>query len=134
MNFQPTYEVITMNSDELSLIVLMVILGIGIVLIAVLTVVELKKRKNCTFEDLPESEVVVKKAEVISKYVDTKRTGSYRQPNHHLVYRVIFRTENGETIEYSVPIEIFNACEPHITGDLVTVDGDFLDFGEGEDL
>ena len=123
-----------MNSDELSLIILMVILGLGIVLIAVLTIAELRKRKNFAFEDISEPEVIVKKAEVISKYVDTKRTGSYRQPNHHLVYRVIFRTENGETKEYSVPIDIFNACEPHITGDLVTVDGDFLDFGEGEDI
>ena len=123
-----------MNSDELSFVVVMVIIVLGIILIAGLTIAELKKRKNFAFEDVPEPDVVVKKAEVISKYVDTKRTGSYRQPNHHLVYRVIFRTENGETKEYSVPVDIFNACEPHITGDLVTVDGDFLDFGEGEDL
>ena len=123
-----------MSSDELSFVVVMVILGISIVLIAGFTISELKKRKNFAFEDIPEPEVVVKKAEVISKYVDTKRTGSYRQPSHHLVYRVIFRTENGETKEYSVPVEIYNACEPHITGDLVTVDGEFLVFGEGEDI
>lgn len=112
----------------------MIVIGLGIVLIAFLTILELKKRKNSTFDDLPERDVFIKKAEVISKYVDTKRTGSYKYPNHHLVYRVLFRTENGETKEYSVPIEIFNACEPHTTGDLVTVDGDFFDFGEGEDI
>lgn len=123
-----------MNSDELSFVVVMVIIVLGIILIAGLTIAELKKRKNFAFEDVPEPDVVVKKAEVISKYVDTKRTGSYKYPNHHLVYRVIFRTENGETKEYSVPVDIFNACEPHITGDLVTVDGYFLDFGEGEDI
>ncbi len=123
-----------MNSDELSFVVVMVIIFLGIILIACLTIAELKKRKNFAFEDVPEPDVVVKKAEVISKYVDTKRTGSYKYPNHHLVYRVIFKTENGETKEYSVPIDIFNACKPHITGDLVTVDGDFLDFGEGEDI
>ena len=123
-----------MDSNKIAFIVLMILIGSGIVSIAVSTFLELRKRKNYSYEEPLQPDVVVKKATVISKYVDTERTGSYRNPSHNLVYHVAFKTENNEIREYSVGEDIYNWCEPQLTADLVTVNGNFFDFGEGEDI
>ena len=48
-------------------------------------------------------------------------------------YFVTFFTEDGETLEYPVPEEIFQRIEKGQESTLVTVDGQFFDFGDGED-
>ena len=48
-------------------------------------------------------------------------------------YFVTFFTEDGETVEYSVPKELFLAIEKGQESTLVTVDSQFFDFGDGED-
>ena len=48
-------------------------------------------------------------------------------------YYVTFFTEDDETVKYAVPEEIFLRIEQGQESTLVTVDGEFLDFGEGED-
>ena len=61
----------------------------------------------------------------IAKY--GKRTGT-------VVYYVTFLTDDGETKEYTVSEEMYQKCTPNATGTLVTVDGKFFDFGDGEEI
>ena len=49
-------------------------------------------------------------------------------------YYVTFFTEDGETVEYPVPEEIFLTIEKGQESTLVTVDGKFFDFGDGENI
>ena len=51
-----------------------------------------------------------------------------------IVFFVSFLTDDGETREYRVTKEIYERCEIYQTGDLVTYDGIFFDFGEGEEF
>ena len=47
---------------------------------------------------------------------------------------VVFQTENGEEVEYPVRLEVFVRLEEGQEGTLVTVNGNFFDFGDGEDV
>lgn len=80
--------------------------------------------------DLPEP--IVKTARVMEKRFasDVIGTKSVKQVSS---YYVTFFTEDGETVEYAVPEEIFVTIEKGQESTLVTVDGDFFDFGDGED-
>lgn len=53
---------------------------------------------------------------------------------HQIVYAVQFLTEDNQTIEYSVPEELYNYIYIGQKGVLATVDGEFFDFGHGEDI
>lgn len=72
-------------------------------------------------------------AKVISKDVRIRHYG-YKSPTHSLIYSVVFETENNEIKEYEVTSEIFDRCDPHAVGTLVTVDGEFCDFVKGENV
>lgn len=47
---------------------------------------------------------------------------------------LVFETEEGKTEEYPVPEDFFLKTEEGQEGTLVTINGMFFDFGEGEDL
>ena len=83
-------------------------------------------------EDYALPEAVAVNARVIDKRFssDVIGTKSVKQVSS---YFVTFFTENGETVEYSVPEELFLAIEKGQESTLVTVDGQFFDFGDGED-
>ncbi|MBO5778309.1 MAG: hypothetical protein J6R82_01940 [Clostridia bacterium] len=84
-------------------------------------------------EELPaEPEAVAVTARVIDKRFssDVIGTKSVKQVSS---YFVTFFTEDGETVEYPVPEEIFLQIEKGQESTLVTVDGQFFDFGDGED-
>ena len=53
---------------------------------------------------------------------------------HTLIYNVQFSTDNGETVEYNVPQELFENIYIGQRGTLATVDGEFFDFGDGEEI
>ncbi len=53
---------------------------------------------------------------------------------HQLVYSVQFLTDSGETVEYSVPEELYDYITIGQKGILATVDGEFFDFGDGEEI
>lgn len=53
---------------------------------------------------------------------------------HQLVYTVQFLTEYNRTVEYSVPEELYDYIYVGQKGLLATVEGQFFDFGEGEDI
>ena len=123
-----------MDPDMIFPVVLTILVFIGF-LYAIGTFINRRKQmKNYNPEELPPPDLIVHKAEIIHKYVDTQRTGGYKSPSHRLVYRVVFKLENGETKEFSVPQENFEGCKLHDVGNLIIAGDDFFDFGDGEDI
>ena len=53
---------------------------------------------------------------------------------HKLIYNVQFSTEDGNIVEYDVPQELFDYISIGQRGTLATVDGEFFDFGDGEEI
>ena len=53
---------------------------------------------------------------------------------HKLVYCVQFLTEDNQRVEYSVPEELYDYIYIGQKGVLATVDGEFFDFGDGENI
>ena len=92
---------------------------------------QLEETFNEPVEEIP-AEVVG--ARVMDKRTAVVSTGSVKSPNHEIVFFISFLTDDGETREYRVTQEIYEKCEIYQTGDLVTYDGIFFDFGEGEEI
>lgn len=53
---------------------------------------------------------------------------------HQIVYTVQFLTEDNQRVEYSVPEELYDYIYIGQKGVLATVNGEFFDFGEGENI
>lgn len=53
---------------------------------------------------------------------------------HKLIYNVQFSTDSGDIVEYDVPQELFDYINIGQRGILATVDGEFFDFGDGEEI
>ena len=53
---------------------------------------------------------------------------------HKLIYNVEFSTETGDIVEYDVPQELFDYINIGQRGTLATIDGEFFDFGDGEEI
>lgn len=70
-------------------------------------------------------------ATVVSKDWEIAKCGKH---TGNVVYYVTFLTDEGETKEFAVSEEMFQKCTPNATGMLVTVDGKFFDFGDGEEI
>ena len=95
-----------------------------------------KKRKydHYVFPDEPLAEPVAVTATVLSKRIGIQRGGSVKLPHHTRVFYVTFLKDDDTTEEFPVTEEMFEHCIPDSTGTLVTIDGHFFDFGEGEDI
>ncbi len=72
---------------------------------------------------------VVKKDVAMEKNVPGKIVRT-----HQLVYAVQFLTEDNQTVEYSVPEELYDYIYIGQKGILATVDGEFFAFGDGENI
>ena len=57
-----------------------------------------------------------------------------RMPQQVIECKITFRLENGETIIYQLREELFDKIEDNQRGTLVTVNGNFFDFGDGEEM
>lgn len=82
--------------------------------------------------ELPPAEAIG--ARVIAKYEEIAKGGSSHTPKHFISYCMTFLTDNGETVTYKVSQEIYLRYNEYDTATLVTVDGEFFYFGEGEDV
>lgn len=60
--------------------------------------------------------------------------GSARFPHHRVAYYLTFVTDHGKTVEYEVPQHIYQYGLERRSGMLITVNGKFFDFGEGEPI
>ena len=71
---------------------------------------------------------VLEKDVVMHKSMDGKFGG------HTLIYNVKFLTTENEKVEYSVPEKLFGCISVGQKGTLATIDGEFFDFGDGEEI
>ena len=80
----------------------------------------------------PEAEPTSVDAVVVDKRIDEGYVGGNKLPNYTAVFILAFKTENGEIKEFSVAEEIYCRCYKKQKGTLVTLNGNFFDFGDGE--
>ncbi len=62
-----------------------------------------------------------------------KKTGG-KYGGHTLAYNVTFLTGENETVVYTVPQELFDYINIGQRGTLATINGEFFDFGDGEEI
>ena len=88
---------------------------------------------DAEFTDEEPLSAVASQAVVSGKYSEILHTGSYLTPDFRIAYLVEFITDDSTAITYEVPIEVFDRVKIGQMGTLVTVDGSFFAFDEGED-
>jgi len=71
-------------------------------------------------------------AVVVSKRANIQNMGGAKYPHSKLCCYATFSTDAGETVEYSIPQEVYNLIKENDYGTIVTVDGNFFAFGDGE--
>ena len=122
-----------MNNKVIIAVVTVVFLAISIYALIKLVTTTIKERKKQLAELLKdnECETVAIGAKVISKFTYIDYHG-IKMPEHNIVYKVAFLTDNGDNVEFVVDKTIFDNVSEYDTGTLVTVNGDFFDFGKGE--
>ena len=82
--------------------------------------------------ELPAVDSVV--ATVLEKDIVMHKKTDGKYGGHTLFYNVKFLTAGNETVVYSVPQELFDYISIGQRGTLATVDGEFFDFGDGEEI
>ena len=136
-----------MKADDIISIVLVSVIVLGIVLIffiAPAKIRALRKKEELSggtpsFDEQDEyfdgegidTEAVG--ARVISKDFESKVNGT-KYVRHSSSFFVTFLTDDGEEKEFKVTRELFDRLYEDQTGTLVTVNGNFFDFGDGEEL
>ena len=78
-------------------------------------------------------EPVLVGARVIFKAINETKMGT-KLPNYKMNFVVTFLTDDGDTVEFCVNEDIYNRVYVDQVGDLVTINGTFFDFGDGEEI
>ena len=133
-----------MTAEEYDLIIVIAVTVGLLIIIAVLAysikvgIREEKLRRQKVLEEYEkEPEYSFVDARVISKKKTTYYQTELRMPAlpaQKLECIVTFLTEEGEILEFDVREEIFDKIEEKQEGTLVTVNGNFFDFGDGEEI
>lgn len=89
--------------------------------------------------DVPEEDELLhepdaKNAVVLSKRTDGHYEGSHLQPKYINDYYVTFMIDGEKETEYSVFEESYDRIFVGQSGTLITVNGEFFDFGDGEEI
>lgn len=129
------------DPDGLALIIILFLLfalAIGIVISSIRSRKSYRESYRESYEQLNDEmeaeEPVAVGARVLSKRTDKEYVGSVKTPSYHPLFFVTFETDEGEIKEYSVSKEMFDEIYEDQTSTLLTVDGDFFYFGDGEDI
>ena len=85
-------------------------------------------------EEIEEPEPEAVGAVVISKRMDGEWGGNVNTPHYNDCYFVTFLTDAGETKEFRVGKETFDAVYEGQGSTLITVDGKFFAFDDGEEI
>lgn len=85
-----------------------------------------------------ESESDVSPEFIAKDAVAVKKTYGYghgtRSYNFRTNFFITFKLDDGSEVEYPVTEELFQKTSENQSGTLVTVNGNFFDFGDGEDV
>lgn len=93
-----------------------------------------KKEKQAYYEQCEKGlDYVFTQAKVLSKRKDFYWKSNINIPKSQEDFYAVFLTENGEK-EFLIRADIYERIEEGQEGTLVTVNGNFFDFGDGEDI
>ena len=134
-----------MTEDEIIILIGGVLLLTFIVVLIIICIVkwpqwqeqERQRRAKLEEEYAKEPEYVFQNAKVLSKRKSVYYQPSLRMmvlPEHGEQCYATFLMENGDTGEYPVREELWMAIEENQEGTLVTINGNFFDFGDGEEV
>lgn len=84
--------------------------------------------------DVEPNSLIETGATVYSKRTYGEYRGSKKAPEYVTVYEITFLTENGNTEAYGVTKELYDSLTEGNAGNLVTQNGEFFDFGDGESI
>ena len=127
----------TVLAIVLAIVSVMVFLAVFIVPIALLVLKEEKKQAESEpSEDALQEPAGTRfvRAKVLQKKINHYYYKGLNLPKNESSFVLVFETEKGETEEYPVPQEFFMQTEEGQEGTLVTINGMFFDFGEGQDI
>ena len=82
----------------------------------------------------PDPEPVSEYARITAKRMEEAYSGTPKMPKYKLLYIVTFLTDDNDIKEFSVSEETFNRLSEQQTGMLITIDSNFFDFGNGEEI
>jgi hypothetical protein len=116
-------------------LIMFVALAVGCVFAAIDEKKNTKKQPEEIEEidDEREPEFVSVGAKVLGKGGFHKYYGT-KYVNYTLLLRVAFLTDEGEELVFEIPQEIYDRIEEGQYGTLITVNGNFFDFGDGEEI
>lgn len=113
------------------------IVGVCVLFIIIVPFVAKKEQKDA-IEQMDEEPWEIPDPELIGARVIKKRVGGAHSggkvSKYSLHFCVIFLTDSGEELEFEIPQELFDKINEGQSGILVTVNGNFIDFGDGEDV
>ncbi len=127
----------TVLAIVLAIVSVMLLLAVFIVPIALLVRKEEKKQAEAApSEDALQEPAGTRfvRAKVLQKKINHYYYKGLNLPKNESSFALVFETEEGETEEYPVPQEFFMQTEEGQEGTLVTINGMFFDFGEGQDI
>ena len=122
---------------EPEMILPLMIVGVCVLFIVIVPIVAKKEQKNAIDQmdeepqEIPEPEIVG--ARVIKKRVSGAHSGG-KVSRYSLHFCATFMTDDGEELEFEIPQELFDRISEDQLGSLVTINGNFIDFGDGEDV
>ena len=122
-----------------------VIAFFGIVTIGVLAFIIVKESKNykeisadevtlIKGKDVPKPKVEFFDAKAIKKRIHVYYVSEINIPLSETQYFITFEMQDGTEKEFMVSQELFEKINEEQTGTLVTVNGLFFDFGDGEEV
>ncbi|MBE6888064.1 MAG: DUF2500 domain-containing protein [Ruminococcaceae bacterium] len=79
-------------------------------------------------------EICTVSARVIAKDCELVKFGSKTQSSHKIIYWAEFLTDDGKTLKYEIPAEIYDNIALLQTGTLATTEDNFFYFGDGETI
>jgi hypothetical protein len=119
--------------------ILLAVVLIAMVYLFVIAPIQLRRDHKKAMEKLDEEnderepEFVSVGAKVLGKGGFHKYYGT-KYVNYTLLLRVAFLTDEGEELVFEIPQEIYDRIEEGQHGNLITVNGNFFDFGDGEEI
>lgn len=134
-----TSVLVGLNTSALLGLILLFVTVLGFfVLIGWMIKEYIRKRRELANYDTPDDElggdVDAVSASVVSRRGADEWSGNGKVPTYHLGMYVTFIKTDGSKVEYAVSEEIYKKCIPGTVGMLVTMNGQFFDFGDGEDV
>ena len=111
--------------------------GIAILAFSIHSIAKTKRDIENYDNDHPDTEpyeLSTVEATVCKKRICGVHVGPSKLPKYATIYEMTFITEDGSKVSYSVPEELYENTPEGKAGTLVTQNGEFFDFGEGEDI